>query len=341
MEVKFEDERNIYSFVTAVVRRGLTMHDLTPAVMFEGEAGSRGDTSSLRFIRPERKSFGEFNVEANRSSERSDTGELRFNPAKAGQTESGEQKRDSDFNLDMLFGKSSEAAAQIDSASGTARGTEIHHIVESKQSSEADSGSEASEGVSVAGSKGIWQLHNKYILLQIQTGMMLVDQHVAHERILYEKALTSFEANLPFSQQLLFPHTVELSAGDFALVKELLSHLEKLGFNLKLFGKNTVVIEGVPSDVKLGSEAKILQEVMDEFKQYETVSEQPLDVRDKLAKSFSCRAAVKAGDKLTVAEMASLIDQLFATSMPYVCPHGRPVVIKISTEELDRRFGRT
>jgi DNA mismatch repair protein MutL len=122
-------------------------------------------------------------------------------------------------------------------------------------------------------------------------------------------------------------------------VKELQPHLEKIGFDVKMFGKNTVVIEGIPADVRVGSEAEILQNVLDEFKNSEHSG--TIDARDKLAKSFACKAAIKAGDSLSTAEMIVLIDQLFATQMPYVCPHGRPIVVKITTEELDRRFGRT
>jgi DNA mismatch repair protein MutL len=99
------------------------------------------------------------------------------------------------------------------------------------------------------------------------------------------------------------------------------------------------VLEGVPPDVKAGSEATILQDIVDEFKNNQ--NRIVLDARDNLAKSFSCKAAIKAGEKLSESEMRSLIDQLFGTSMPYVCPHGRPVIVKVPLSELDRRFMRT
>ncbi len=184
----------------------------------------------------------------------------------------------------------------------------------------------------------IWQLHNKYILSQIRNGVMIVDQHVAHERVLYERALRRFKTELQTAQQLLFPYTLQLAPGDYALLMELLPHFLLLGFDIKLFGKNTIVIEGVPPDVKGGQEERIVQDILGLYKEYQQHS--PMDVRDNLAKSFSCRSAIKAGDPLNESEMRSLIDQLFATSMPYVCPHGRPIVLRISTEELDRRFGR-
>lgn len=184
-----------------------------------------------------------------------------------------------------------------------------------------------------------YQLHNKYIIVPVEEGMMIIDQHAAHERILYEKAIACFNQTNNRSQQLLFPHTIELSAGDAIIVQSLKEDLEKLGFQLKMFGKNTLILEGVPSDIKPGHEISILQEIIDLYKENEF--EQKLEPRENLAKSFACKSAVKFGDKLNQLEMKTLIDQLFMTSIPYVCPHGRPTVIKISLNELGKRFGRT
>jgi DNA mismatch repair protein MutL len=123
------------------------------------------------------------------------------------------------------------------------------------------------------------------------------------------------------------------------LIEELYPYLNKLGFEIKLMGRDKIVIEGVPDDVKNGSEEKVLLEIIEEYSVNER--EKKLEQKDNLAKSYSCRTAIKAGDKLSDTEMRLLIDQLFATSMPYACPHGRPIVVKISLNEFDRRFGRT
>lgn len=168
---------------------------------------------------------------------------------------------------------------------------------------------------------------------------MIIDAHVAHERILYEKAIKSFEANMPFSQQLLFPQTFQVDPADFELLKELEPYIIKIGFELKFFSKNTVSIIGVPGDIKVGSEVYVLKDLLQEYRINER--EKNLEIRDNIAKSYSCKAAIKAGDKLADKEMRLLVDQLFATSMPYVCPHGRPIVIKIPLTEFDKRFGRT
>jgi DNA mismatch repair protein MutL len=163
--------------------------------------------------------------------------------------------------------------------------------------------------------------------------------HVAHERILYEKALRAFDTNIPFSQQLLFSQRMELDPADFELLKEIVEYINRLGFNLKFIGKKIVEVIGVPSDIKVGSETDTLREIINEFRANQI--EQQLELRDNLAKSFSCKTAIKAGDKLSEHEMRLLVDQLFATSMPYVCPHGRPIVVKIPLTEFDKRFGRT
>ena len=183
----------------------------------------------------------------------------------------------------------------------------------------------------------IWQLQNKYILSQIKSGLVVIDQHVAHERILYERAKKSFTLNDGASQQLLFPQTIELSTQDHQILTEITPFLEKIGFQIKLFGGRTVVIEGVPTGIRIGSEDKILLEILDQYKEYATTE---TDLRERVARSFACRSAIMAGERLTVEAMHALIDQLFATENPYFCPHGRPVMITISVEELDRRFDR-
>jgi DNA mismatch repair protein MutL len=182
------------------------------------------------------------------------------------------------------------------------------------------------------------QIQDKYILCEAPSGLMIIDQHAAHERILYEQVLPRLEREAGQSQQLIFPQTLELSPADYEVVKELHTLLERIGFQVKLFGKQTIVVEGVPPDVKPGHEATIFREMLDEYK--DEGRNPKSDARDRIAKSYACRAAIKAGDKLSLQEMASLVERLFTTQVPYVCPHGRPVSIKLSTEELDKRFGR-
>ncbi|MFQ5632624.1 MAG: DNA mismatch repair endonuclease MutL, partial [bacterium] len=183
-----------------------------------------------------------------------------------------------------------------------------------------------------------WQIHNKYIISQTENGLVIIDQHAAHERILYERALQMFEKSEPASQKLLFPVMIELNAEDYDSLQEFSPYLQKIGFMLSDFGSRTVVIDGVPSGLKIKNHEKILLEMIDDCKRGQRNT---LEIRDNVAKIFSCHSSIRTGDALNSAEMAALLDQLFAAETPYFCPHGRPVITKITLDELDKRFGRT
>ncbi|MCS6999470.1 MAG: DNA mismatch repair endonuclease MutL [Candidatus Kapabacteria bacterium] len=187
----------------------------------------------------------------------------------------------------------------------------------------------------------IWQMHNKYILVQTDDGIMIIDQHVAHERILYESALDAMEkAAENRTQQLMFPVPLRLSARELSIYRELENDLHRLGYECRLLEESSVVeITGVPVEIRLGKEAESLREVLEQYAEYQTI--RPSTARDNLAASFACRAAIKAGDPLTVQEMQQLVAELFQCRTPEVCPHGRPVMIHFPLQELDRRFGRT
>jgi len=183
----------------------------------------------------------------------------------------------------------------------------------------------------------VWQVHDRYIIAQIKSGIAIVDQHVAHERVLYEQAIRSGRDKQALSQQLLFEQAVQLSEDEYNILTEILPYLEKIGFKLKDFGHNTVVIEAVPVAVKNGKEKELLHGIIEDYTEMRESSD---NILDAVTKSYSCKSAIKSGQKLSTQEMESLIDQLFATSEPYFCPHGRPIVHTITLAELDRRFGR-
>lgn len=183
----------------------------------------------------------------------------------------------------------------------------------------------------------IWQVHNKYILSQINNGIAIIDQHVAHERILYEEALRDMDENKGTSQQLLFPATQEFSADDYNILVDIIPSLNTLGFRLREFGPQTVLVEAVPTGMRGGSEGAILKEIIDYYRENRVFDYSP---SKRLAASYSCKAAVKAGDPLTEEEMRVLVDRLFATENPFYCPHGRPIIVNLSIDELDKRFER-
>ena len=313
LEAKFDDEKDLYNFVLSVVRKSLGSHDLVPSMVFS-EENSNEEKLVVNKFQPVNK--GDFSDRPGKEKYRPDI------------------RRYSDEEIDLLFGSITDDvvlktdAKTISSPFSKDERLEIPHKKIEKAANEKSEESPF-----------IIQLHNKYILSQIKSGLMIIDQHVAHERILYEKALNRLETDIPFSQQLLFPKKIKVDAARIALLKELEPYLSRLGFQLKFSPKDMVKIEGVPDDVRKGTEEQVLFDLLEEYSNNER--EKQLEQKDNIAKSYSCKTAIKAGDKLDERAMRLLIDQLFATSMPYVCPHGRPIVIKISLNEFDRRFGRT
>lgn len=313
LEAKFDDEKDLYNIILAVVKKSLAAHDLVPSMVFSNETGSEEKILVDHF-----QPYNKFDFSDRPVSSKS-----------IGSTQSF-----SDEEIDNIFSRITDDEVSKSSTETLVPPFQKEIEPELRQEMVTRQESEVKEEIPF-----ILQLHNKYILSQIKSGLMIIDQHVAHERVLYEKALNRLEADIPFSQQLLFPKSMQLDPARYQLLKEIYSHLSHLGFDIRFLSKDNIVIEGVPDDIKKGMEEKTLIEMIDEYVLNQR--EKKLEEKDNLAKSYSCKTAIKAGDKLNEKEMRLLIDQLFATSMPYVCPHGRPIVIKISLEEFDRRFGRT
>ncbi len=185
--------------------------------------------------------------------------------------------------------------------------------------------------------ENIWQIHKKYILSEINSGLVIIDQHVAHERVLYEEALKAFESTSMASQTILFPEILEFSPDDFDCLLDILPYLEKIGFKIKEASKTSIRIDAIPSEMALGNEKSVIREILDNFI---TQKKQYSSFQEDLAAMFACKAAIKAGDILTREEMQELVNRLFSTEHPYYCPHGRPIIVQMSLDELDGRFER-
>ncbi len=175
-----------------------------------------------------------------------------------------------------------------------------------------------------------WQLKNTYIFAQIKTGFIIIDQHAAHERILYEQILKKERKK----QKLLFPVTITLDEYSMEVYLKLKSKLERMGIETRVFGEDTIVIETIPDDSRL-----TLKEIEELFKEF-TEKEDVVENEDEIAKMIACKAAIKSGTPLSQEEMESLINRLFACENPYFCPHGRPTVLKFTIEEIEKKFGR-
>ncbi|MBD3221579.1 DNA mismatch repair endonuclease MutL [bacterium] len=184
-----------------------------------------------------------------------------------------------------------------------------------------------------------WQLHRTYIVTQIRGGLVIIDQHNSHERILYneaQKALAGGARQLA-TQQLLFPAHLDLSPTQLQAFIEHRDRLGQLGFLVQPFGGQSILVQGIPASLKNWNEGQLLMDVLDDLgRDGDPHNAQQND----LVASFACHGAVRAGEPLTVPEMQSLVDQLFATDKPLSCPHGRPTLINFTLEDLERRFGR-
>jgi DNA mismatch repair protein MutL len=184
-----------------------------------------------------------------------------------------------------------------------------------------------------------YQIHETFILAPIKNGILLIDQHAAHERILFEQALEDIARGRSASQQLLFPAVIELSAVEKPVVLAGLSFFTAFGFELSDFGGNALSASAIPFFMRTSDVEPAVRSMVRYL-----LEEKERDVFKETAKrfaaAFACGAAIKAGQKLNQEEMNSLVNSLFAVKTPYTCPHGRPTLVRISLDELSRRFLR-
>ena len=180
-----------------------------------------------------------------------------------------------------------------------------------------------------------------YVVLESDRGLVLLDQHAAHERILFEQMLERLERSehAP-SQKLLLPETVELPARDAQFLREQLPALTRLGVGLSEFGERTFLLDALPPFVKVSDSRRFVLDLVDELKAVGKDVNSARLGEHTVAKTV-CRHAVKANDPLGGAELENLVEDLRRCAMPYTCPHGRPTLIEMNYRELEKKFGRT
>jgi len=181
--------------------------------------------------------------------------------------------------------------------------------------------------------QGFWQLHSSYIFAQVQSGYCIIDQHAAAERIIFEDIVKKDEKVA--TQGLLFPIMIELSPEEYSIYEEVKETLAALGIETKVFSGRTVICETLPSSVTMTK-----SDIQELFQELTKTDKAQLSYKEEIAKQIACKGAVKANQKLSQPEMEALINKLFACKDPYFCPHGRPTIIKIGRDELDKKFGR-
>ena len=307
-EIKFEDEKSVYAILRSAVKLSLGKFNIAPTIDFEMEASMDipPPPKNMTLIQPEikfNKDYNPFKIEKATSSERTKDKIL-------------ERSKRDDWrklyeDIDRHAGKKIEPEIELKPI-----------IPEEEQ-----------EKLQVK--KQHYQLHNRYIISHIKSGMMLIDQHRAHERILYENFLASLEVGVSINQQHLFPHELAFSPADFNLLLEMEEDLRNLGISLRQIGKNTFAVDGVASHFPSDNIPQLLDDMLEFFKNEFSESR---NRHDALAKSLARKSAIKYGKVLSTEEMSDLVDKLFACKMPYYSPIGKPVIIKLSLDDLEKKF---
>jgi len=314
-EIKFDDERLVYNYLKVAVRHALGQYSITPTLDFEQEVALS-------------KSSPDFGKRTFSSGDRNRTD----NPGKSMDRQNERTSLESSNlrNWQKLY----DGLEEFDQEENPNEETVDTVTIESKWSESTpidDLGNSFSRP-----QKHPYQIHGRYIVSQIKSGFLLIDQQAAHERILYDRYLSALNNKQTGTQKELFSKTVNLSAADTLILQEMLPQMQLLGFDIQDFGQNSFVIHGVPTDLPGGTnEQKLIESLVE---QYKANLELNLNIQESIARSMAKGAAIKKGQSLSPTEMQELIDQLFACEIPYKSPTGQHCFITYDLDELQKRF---
>ena len=311
-EIKFEDEKSIYAIIHSAVKNSLGKYNIAPSLDFTQETSfnvpplKEGQT----IVQPVIKVNPGFNpFETNKESSI-----ISFKKKNLSQQQLS-------ANLDFLDQNKSQNIKSADNISDNTG-------LEQNWSGLVDAETEIKT----------YQLHQKFILTQTSSGLLIINQQRAHQQILFEQFIFELNRNTAETQKLMFPKTIELNNSDFELIREVLNEIKNIGFDIEVFGKNTLAINGLPIGVEEANCEKIIEEFIQQIKN--NANEISANNKNALAMSLARSSSIKNGRKLSSEEMNTLVDQLFACETPYLSPNGKPIIIKINEEELDQRFDK-
>jgi len=187
----------------------------------------------------------------------------------------------------------------------------------------------------------LWQVHNTWIFAETRDGLLIIDQHSAHERVLFHRLMTAYAEGGETSQRLLFPLTLRLRPDEIAQIEEVSGLLRRAGFEAEPFGTDTVVVHATPNPHPWFDAARCFREMVRELTEGSSdLMRAARNQHERIAMTFACKGAIKAGQRLSESEMQELFDALFATELPHHDVHGRPTIVRLSKGELERKFGR-
>jgi DNA mismatch repair protein MutL len=311
-EVKFEDEKSMYAIINSAVRNSLGKFNIAPSLDFEQETSFQTYIPKDRpVVPPTIKVNPAYNPFRSNSPISTSTGAVRIQ----------QSQEQIEANLNLLD-DISEQASQIQ--------------VQANFNDEVRPSGQITK--SVYESSKTYQLHNKYILTQVGSGLLMIDQQRAHRQIVFEKFLASSLDGSAVVQKLLFPQTIELDNSSYALLLEILPSLQDMGFEMENFGKNTLSVSGIPAGLAENNAEKLVEQFLEQCKNNSHVHTEKQ--MEQIAWNMSLGAAIKKGRKLAADEMGNLIDELFACQSPNYDFKGNVIVVRFSEEELDARFGR-
>jgi DNA mismatch repair protein MutL len=305
-EIKFEDEKIVYAFVQAAVKHALAQFSVTPTLDFDLDPSIQ-QLSSIQQPFTEDKKAAAASTSIFKGFTQKHQAHL-IEPSKKNElkhwkdfyesSEPGVQSRESDTDKDNVP-------------------LSTHHSL-------------------LTTDEEITQLLNTYILTPSANGFILIHQHSAHERILYEQLKAAGEGKPVATQQSMFPVTFELPPADAAVLEELMNDLKQLGYIIEPFGKNTFVVQGTPADLEQGNEKNIVEMLLEQYKHFS--NELKFSKREKLIRSLANQQAIKAGTRLTEREMRQLVKDLFLCKQPNSTPGGNPTYLEFKHDHLDRMF---
>lgn len=326
-EIKFEDERLVYNYLKVAIRHSLGQYSIMPTLDFDQSPAFYNTlTSSNRPIKRE---------ETIKSSSRGSAGSSA--PSVSSVVGDSHRQANNLQNWQKLYeGLDNFDAEPTTDSSGSTEEIPPALTLESKWHDEDTESTTATSETTKRGRKTPSQLHNSYVVSQIKSGMLIIDQQAAHERILYDRYLTFLQQQQNATQSQLFPRTLSLSPSDANLLTDVLETVNSLGFDIQEFGTNTFVVNGVPSELAgKQDELKLIESLLEQYKNNLNLK---LDIKENIARSMAKSASIKTGQSLEVEEMQALIDQLFACEVPYKSPSGRKCFISVELDELAKRF---
>jgi DNA mismatch repair protein MutL len=310
-EIKFDDERILYAFVQSAIKHALAQFSVTPALDFDLDPGIQ-QLDALTQPFTEQKKVQSANTSIYKT----------FTHA----------------NQAHVIDKSSNSNLQHWKELYGAPARPDNDNVPQEQPASTASVIDERWQEAATDHKVPVQVHQQYILSQIKSGFILIDQRAAHERILYERYQKALAEKPMATQQSLFPQTLELIPADALVVAEMLPDLQALGYDLEPFGQHTFVVRGTPADIQMGNEQASIEGLLEQFKHFS--NELKHNRRERLVRSMARNNAIPPGKVLGTREMQNIIDELFACSTPNVSPGGRFTFISFKLNDLEKMFER-